>query len=143
MDSFEVSAKDTEVLDASHIVQELQGDSEDMDLFPALIDGQIGYFHEIDGGFDRSEGHHIVNLIHKVQGIDSPPNKTDAPTVELHLDTWFYNLHVEDSLVMGDYPDEDFVLSLVVTDYQMGKYSFSDAMRTDIDKRHQEFGPNV
>lgn len=142
MDSFQVSAKDTTVLDASHIVDELRRDSADMEMFPVLIGGQIGYFHDVEGGFDRDEGYHVVNLVHRVQGPDSPPNKIYADTIELHLEDWFYNLEVADIWEMDSYPDEDYVLSLKVTDYKMGKYSFSEAMSADIDKRHEEFSHN-
>jgi len=142
MDSFQVSAQDTTVLDASHIVEELQAEAREMEMFPVLIGGQIGYFHDIDGGFHRNEGYHVVNLIHRVQGPDSPPNKIYSDTIELHLDDWFYNLDVADVWQMGEYPDEDFVLSLKVTNYQMGQYSFSEALSADIDKREQEFSHN-
>ena len=142
MDSFQVSAKDTTLLERSHIVEELQHEAEDMEMFPVLIGGQIGYFHDIDGGFHRDEGYHVVNLIHRVQGPDSPPNKIYSDTIELHLDDWFYNLSVADVWQMGEYPDDDFVLSLKVTDYQMGQYSFSEALSADIDKREQEFSHN-
>lgn len=144
MDSFQVSAQDTTVLARSNLVEELQQELSDHqnEMFPVLIGGQIGYFHDIDGGFHREEGYHVVNLIHRVQGPDSPPNKIYSDTIELHLDDWFYNLDVADVWQMGEYPDEDFVLSLKVTDYQMGQYSFSEALSADIDKREQEFSHN-
>jgi len=150
MDSFQVSAQDTTVLASSHLVEELQQELEDVDeMFPVLIGGQIGYFHDVDGGYKRGQagsasenGYHVVNLIHRVQGPDSPPNKIYSDTIEIHLDDWFYNLSVADVWQMGEYPDEDFVLSLKVTDYQMGQYSFSEALSADIDKREQEFSHN-
>jgi hypothetical protein len=43
---------------------------------------------------------------------------------------------------MGEYPEDDYVLSLKVEDYMMGRQSFSEALAADIDKREQEFGPN-
>jgi len=153
MDSFQVQAKDTTVLSDSHLVEELQQELVNVgEMFPVLIGTQVGYFHDIDGGFDRENGYHIVNLIHRVQGPDSPPNKTYADTIEIHLDEWFYNLEVEDVWELTqtpagltedeDYPDGDYVLSLKVTDYMMGPQSFSEALTTDVDKREQEFGPN-
>lgn len=146
MDSFQVKAADTSVLSDSHIVSELRAELYDIDdMFPVLIDGQIGYFHDIDGGYSNAvngSGYHIVNLIHRVQGPDSPPNKIYDDTIELHLNDHFYNLAVDDIWQMGDYPDEDFILSLKVTDYKMGPYSFSDAMSAPIDKRHEEYDPN-
>jgi hypothetical protein len=142
MDSFQVSAKDTTVLDTSHLVAELQAETREMEMFPVLIGTQIGYFHDVDGGFHRDKGYDVVNLIHRVQGPDSPPNKIYNDTIELHLNDWFYNLEVADVYEMSDYPDEDFVLSLKVTDYMMGQQSFSEALSEDIDKREQEFAPN-
>jgi len=143
MDSFQVTAEDTSILADSHIVQELQQEiAESGEMFPVLIGGQIGYFHEVDGGFHRDDGYHVVNLIHRVQGPDSPPNKIYSDTIEIHLNEYYYNLSVSDVWQMGEYPDDDFVLSLKVTDYQMGPYSFSEAMSIDIDNREQEFNHN-
>lgn len=160
MDSFQVSAQDTSVLEVSHLVEELQQELVDTgEMFPVLIGGQIGYFHDVDGGYHRGEagsasenGYHVVNLIHRVQGPDSPPNKIYSDTIELHLNEWYYNLDVADVWQMtqtpsglqdGDsYPEGDFVLSLKVTDYKMGQYSFSEALSTDIDNREQKFSHN-
>jgi hypothetical protein len=141
MDSFQVAADDTTVLQTSHIVEELQASAQDVEMFPVLIDGQIEYFHDIDGGYSEN-GYHVVNLIHRVQGHETPPSKTHDYRIELHLDDFFYTLDVADTCEMGEYPDEDFVLSLQVTDYKMGPYSFSDALSADIDKREQEFSHN-
>lgn len=143
MDSFQVSANDTSVLAASHLVEEMREDLYNVEeMFPVLIGGQVAYFHDIDGGFHRDEGYHVVNLIHRVQGPDSPPNKLHAANIEVHLSEWFYNLSVTDIWQMGDYPDEDFVLSLKVEDYKMGRHPFSEALTADIDKREQEFSPD-
>jgi hypothetical protein len=148
MDSFQVKAKQTGVLETSHLVNELETEAREMEMFPVLIGTQVGYFHDVDGGFSSAEngsphdGYHVVNLIHRVQGPDSPPNKTYSDSVEIHMDDWFYNLTVEDVLTYGDYPDEDFVLSLQVTDYMTGPETFSEALTEAIDKREQEFSPN-
>lgn len=142
MDSFRVKAKDTTVLDRSHLVSEMQAEARDVDMFPVLIGTQIGYFHDVDGGYDREAGYHVVNLIHEVQGPDSPTNKIYSDTIEVHLGDDFYHLEVADVWQMGEYPDENFVLSLKVTNYMQGPYSFSDAMSADIDKRHEEYAPN-
>jgi hypothetical protein len=120
----------------------MQADADGMDMFPVLIGTHIGYFHSVDGGYDRDNGWHVVNLIHEVQGTDSPPNKIYADTMEAHLDENFYHLSVSDIWQMGEYPDENFVLSLKVTQYMKGPYSFSEAMSADIDKRHEEFAHN-
>lgn len=143
MDSFRVKAKDTSVLAKSHLVEELREELYDVEeSFPVLIGSEVAHFHDIDGGFDRGAGYHIVNLIHRVQGVGSPSNKKYSDTIEIHLNEWFYNLEVEDIWLMDEYPDDDFVLSLKVEDYQMAQYSFSEALTADIDKREQEFDHN-
>jgi hypothetical protein len=142
MDSFQVRAKETSTLADSHIVEELRAGAREMEMFPVLIGTQVGYFHDVDGGFHKNGGYDIVNLIHRVQGPDSPPNKTFSDTIEVHLDDWFYNLEVADATVMDEYPDNDFVLSLKVTNYMMGQETFSEALTAEIDKRGQEFSPN-
>lgn len=142
MDSFKVKAKDAAVLDTSHLVEEMQHDAQDMEMFPVLIGSQIGYFHDVEGGYSANDGYHVINLIHRVQGPDSPPNKIYSDTIELHLGDNFYYLEVADIWQMGEYPDDNFTLSLKVTGYHIGPYSFSEAMSKDIDKREQEFSHN-
>lgn len=142
MDSFQVVAEDTTVLETSHLVEELRAGAREMEMFPVLIGTQIAYFHDVDGGFNPESGHDIVNLIHRVQGPDSPPQKHFSDTIEIHLDDWFYNLSVVDIHTMSEYPDNDFVLSMKVENYMMGQQSFSEALSADIDKREQEFSPN-
>lgn len=142
MDRFQVRAKDTSLLSESHLVAELQQNAEDMDLFPVLIGEHVAYFHEVDGGYDEDEGRHIVNLIHAVQGPDSPPNTWYSTSVEAHLGDVFINMDVEDVWQFGDYPDEDFTVSYKVEDYRMGPQTFTDALREDIDKREQEYAPD-
>lgn len=148
MDSFQVKAKQTGVLETSHLVNELETEAREMEMFPVLIGTQVGYFHDVDGGYSSAingspqENYHVVNLIHRVQGPDSPMNKTYADTIEIHMDDQFYNLEVDDVFTYGDYPDEDFVLSLQVTDYMTGPETFSEALTENIDKREQEFSPN-
>ena len=150
-------AKDTSVLEPSHIVAELRAGCRDMEMFPVLIDGQIGYFHDVDGGFasggqGSQQHYHVVNLIHRVQGHDSPPKKLYDDTIEAHLEEYFYQMDVADIAQLTQtpsgltaneqYPQGDFVLSLKVTDYRMGPYSFSEAMSADIDKREEEHSHN-
>jgi len=142
MDSFRVKAKDTSVLERSHLISEMRAQASEVDIFPVLIGSQIGYFHDVDGGYDKEGEYHVVNLIHEVQGPDSPTNKIYSDTIEVHLDDSFWHLDVADIWQMGEYPDENFVLSLRVTDYMNGPYSFSEAMSADIDKREEEYTPN-
>lgn len=141
MDRFQVVAEDTTVLDKSHIVEEMKDSAFGVDVFPVLIGEQIGKFHDVDGGYDREQGCHIVNLIHRVQGLGSPPRKKYSDTIEIHLDDYYF-LEVADVWQYGDYPSDDYTLSLRVTGYQHGPYAFSEALSEDIDKREQEFSPD-
>lgn len=138
-DSFEVAAESAEVLDTSHLVQEIKNAIKDDELFPVLIDDFVAYFHDVDGGYARESGYHVVNLIHQVQGPESPPNKTDSTTIEAHVDGMYINFEVEHIRKFGDYPDEDFVLSLQVTGYESGPFSFNEQLTADIDKRECEY----
>lgn len=137
-DSFSVAATDTEILDSSHLVAELQEECRSVDSFPVLLGRNVATFHDVEGGYHRSEGYHVVNLIHEVQGDDSPPSDVYHPEVEIHLDG-FWCLEVEDVREYGNYPEENYVLSLQVTGYQGGPYSFSDELQEDVDKRETEY----
>lgn len=136
-DSFSVAATDTEILDSSHLVAELQEECRSVDSFPVLLGRNVATFHDVEGGYHRSEGYHVVNLIHEVQGDGSPPSDVRHSEVELHLDKYWY-LEVED---VREYTgaNEDYVLSLQVTGYRGGPYSFSDELQEDVDKRETEY----
>lgn len=142
MDKFQVRAEDTTILESSHIVEELRQGARELDIFPVLIGTEIAYFHDVDGGFVSSENYHVVNLIHRVQGATSPANKLYDDTIEVHLSEHYYQLEVADITTMGDYPSTDFTLSLKVSDYMMGPYSFSEAMSSYVDKREQQMNHN-
>jgi len=142
MDSFEVTAKDTSLLDRSYLINEMKHEIESMDMYPVLIDEQVEYFHSIDGGYDSNKGYEIVNLIHQVEGPDSPSNNMPNRSVEAHLDMNYYRLDVVQSARLGEYPEENYVLSLKVSDYKIGPHSFSNALSKNIDGREQEFSPN-
>lgn len=139
MDTFFVEGKKSEVLKTSHLVGEMSGQAEDFEAFPVLLGTHIGDFHSVDGGYHRSEGYHVVNLVHEVQKAGSPfKGDVYQPSVEAHLDDYFY-LEVEDVVEYDEYPDEDYVLSLQVTGYQQGPYSFSEEMSAEIDGREEEY----
>lgn len=138
MSSFQVAATNTEVLAASHLIEEMINYADMMEKFPVIIGDDIAYFHTIDGGYHRSGEYHIVNLTHTVQGPESPRDTTYSENVEAHLDGQYFFFTVEDSWSFGDYPNEPHILSLKVSDYQQGPYSFSEELQLDIDKRHQE-----
>jgi hypothetical protein len=110
-----------------------------MEAFPVLIGTNVETFHDIDGGYHRSGGYHIVNLIHFVNNVSSPPSHINAKNIELHLDQLCLTLATDSRVELGDYPDEDYVLSLQVTDYQSSKYTFADELQQNIDKRETEF----
>lgn len=138
-DEFAVSAKDTEVLDKSHLTQEMSNVARYMETFPVLLDDIVAHFHNIDGGYHRSEGYHVINFIHEVQGPGSPNMKSDVDTIEAHIDDIYFWLEVADTWTFGEYPDEAYVLSAQVTGYQSGPYSFSQELSEDVDKRAEEY----
>lgn len=127
----------------SILVENMKAEVETMDTFPVLFGDEIAWFHSVSGGYDRDRGYDVVNLHHEVQGVGSPTNLNfDRNTIEAHLRENYYNLEVTTIRKSGDYPDEDRVLSLRVTDYMAGPRSFSEAMSVDVDRRHERFNPN-
>ena len=149
---FQVAAKDTELLGVSHLAEEMKTYADEVELFPVLIDRQIAYFHKIDGGYHRQEGYHVINLIHTVQGSESPPNKIYDETIEAHIGDRYFFLEVEDVWEMkgaygGDDPvqkagtyDDNYILSLKVTGYRDGPYAFSEELQSsEVDKRETEY----
>jgi len=111
-----------------------------METFPVLIGDEIAHFHNVTGGYNRKEMYDVVNLVHEVQGYGSPYRvNTDemAREFELHLSPNYYYLSVSGIRQVGDYPDEDYVLSLRVESEMHGEYSFSEVMSKDIDRRER------
>jgi hypothetical protein len=145
-DSFAVTAKNTSLLENSYVVSEMRSDWADsrQEMFPVLYDNDIiGYYHDIEGGYHREDGYDVVNLVHQVQGTESPTMPpSNLGVAEAHLSSTFFNLEVESTWEMNDYPNENYVLSLKVTDYMMGEHSFSEALTADIDGRETRFQPN-
>lgn len=139
MDEFHISSSESDVLVNSHLVAELHTEVSEMELFPVLLGTHVAEFHNVDGGYHKSKGFHVLNLIHEVQGHGSPfHGDVYQSEVEIHADG-YWNLDVEGIREYGDYPDEDYVLSLEVTDYRSGPYSFAEELQMDIDKRETEY----
>ena len=111
-----------------------------METFPVLIGDEVAHFHDVSGGYNREQLYDVVNLIHRVQGPGSPYRvNTDelAHRFEAHLEDNYYHLSVDGIRAVGDYPDEDYVLSLKVGSEMHGEYSFSEPMTDDVDKRER------
>lgn len=142
MDRFAVSTADSSLLQTSHLVEELQAATEGQDIVPVLIDTEVVYFHSFGGGYHVERGVDIVNMVHEVQGTGSPSNKTDGDSFEIHAGDYFFNLDVADTRALESYPEDDYVLSLAVTDYMIGEQTFSEALTASVDKREQEFRPD-
>lgn len=126
----------------SALVANMQSESRDMETFPVLIGDEVAYFHDVGGGYNRHESFDVVNLIHRVQEVGSPYRvATDElpHTFEAHLSDNYYNLSVDGIRAVGDYPDEDYILSLKVGDKMHGEYSFSKPLTEDVDKRETEY----
>ena len=138
-DRFEVAAKDTDILKRSLLVEEMAAEAEEVDVFPVLIGSHVVDFHDVDGGYLEEESCNIVNLIHSVQGVGSPPQNKYAGTIEAHINETYFYMDVLDIREYGEYPDEDYVLSLKVSRHRQGEYAFSQELREDIDKREQEY----
>jgi len=124
----------------SALVSNMRAESREMETFPVLLGDEVAHFHEIRGGYNRERLFDVVNLVHCVQGPGSPyrVNTDELPhTIEAHLEDNFYYLSADGIRQVGDYPDEDYVLSLKVGSQMTGEYSFSKPMTKNIDKRER------
>lgn len=126
----------------SVLVSDMEAEAREMETFPVLFGDEVAHFHEIHGGHNRERGISVVNFIHRVQGVGSPyqVNTDELPhTIEAHLDDNFYYLSANGILQVGDYPDENHVISVTVESHMKGEYSFSEPMTEDIDKRETRY----
>ena len=137
MKEFTEPTKSSELLKDSHLVNEMEEQASKRDEFKVISDGEVGTFHDISGGYNKGMAAHQVNLIHRVQGDGSPPKSIYSPSVEAHMDDFFY-MEVDDIRIFDSYPDDDYVLSLFVSDYTSGPYSFSQALSEEPDRRETQ-----
>jgi len=124
----------------SALVSNMRAEANRMDEFPVIIGDTVTYFHDVSGGSNRDELFNVVNLIHRVQGPRSPyqvdPDQL-SHDIEAHMDDNFYYLDVDAIRAVGDYPDEDYMLSLKVGSTINGEYSFSKPLRMQADTREE------
>jgi len=126
----------------SALVSNMQAEARDMETFPVLIGDEVAHFHDVAGGYNREQLFDVVNFIHRVQGPGSPYRvNTDelAHRFEAHLEDNYYHLSVDGIRAVGDYPDEDYILSLKVGSEMHGEHSFSKPMTENIDKRETRY----
>lgn len=127
----------------SALVSNMRVEAREMDTFPVLLGDEVAHFHRVTGGYNSLGRFDVVNLVHEVQGPGSPyrVNTDELPhQVEAHLSENYYNLSVDAIRAVGDYPDEDYILSMKVNDEMFGPYSFSKPLTDDdIDKRNTRY----
>lgn len=139
-DEFEVPVEAASMLSPSVLVQNMESEMSEEEKTPVLFGDDVYHVHDVEGGYDHDSGQHVVTFFHRVQGEGTRPDSPTAPSVEVHTSEAFYRLSVEDRIEWGrEYPDKDYALTLYVSAYQSGPYTFRDELLTDVDKREQEF----
>jgi hypothetical protein len=139
-DQFDVPVSSAVKLDRSHLVDGIQFKCEGRETFSALLDKNVATFHEVSGGWNPDDEYHVINLIHTVQGSGSPTTGTSPDVGELHIGDDFFWLDVLDSREYNDYPDDSYILSLHVSDYEMGEdLGFGAELTAPIDRRETRF----
>lgn len=125
-----------EGLQESHLVQELQQRSEDLEKIPVLIGNEVWKVYEVDGGYSPDSDMHIVELIVPLQKPGGPPPSTQSGKHEIHVEGAAFWMDVVEAVeVDGD----DDSLRLAVETYTQEPFSFADELNTDVDKRETEF----
>jgi len=139
-DQFEVPVESADVLSPDALTSNISTEAQEMDRVPVLFDTDVHYFHDVEGGYSRESGHHFVTLIHRVQGVGSPPDNPSARSVEVHTSESYYRLSVQDATYWDDdYPEEDYAVTLEASSYQTGPYSFAESLNDEtIDGREEE-----
>lgn len=137
MDSFEVTAKNTDVLTVSELVAQMQSDLKQMDEFPLVWDGIAYKFDAVNGGYVEEEGYHLV----KLTSLDLPesqyPKNLDSGQYEVHLENDVWNMEVQDYFEFDNGPV--YTLALKVTGYVSYQHSFAEDMRKTVDGRWTEY----
>lgn len=136
MDSFEVTAKSTDVLQSSHLIDKLQNDAENMERFPLIWNGYAYKFEEINGGYVESEAYHLVKISATGMQIGSIINLNEG-RYELHLNNSVWVLEAKDYFEYQDGPV--YTLCLKVTGYNSYEHSFAEEMEERVDERWTEY----
>lgn len=123
----------------SALVANMRFEADPMDVFPVLIGDEVAHFHDVRGGIDNASDKHVVNLIHRVQGPGSPDRVGFGDTIEVHLSDRYYHLDVKGTRTVDNYPDDDYVLSILVKQHFFGPETFNDKLTMDIDKRKTRY----
>lgn len=139
-EQFEVPVESADVISADALTTNMATEVTEMNRVPVLFGKNVYYFHDIEGGYSRDSDTHYVTLIHRVQGSGSPPDNPSNRSVEVHTEKAYYTLSVEDATYWDDtYPDDDYAMTLEVSSYQKGPYSFAEHLTDDsVDKREIE-----
>lgn len=136
MDSFEVTAKNTDVLSVSELVANMQADYDELENFPLVWDGIAYKFDAVNGGYVEEEGYHLVKLTALEMPKEQRPKRLGAGQYEVHLDKYVWNMEVQDFYEFDDGPV--YTLALKVTGYVEYEHSFAEEMRKTVDGRWSE-----
>lgn len=127
MDEFEVTAETAEFLERSELVEQLQADAETLHSFPAVIDGLVRHFNEIDGGYSEDSEYHVINLISDDESsvLRLSDEQADTTDYELHLEDKVWTLDVVDSYI---FRNGRSTLTIVVSGYAGHDYTFVEQL---------------
>jgi len=137
-DQFEVPVDSADILSDDVLTSNIAAEISELDRVPVLFGTDIHYFHDVEGGYSRDSDTHFVTLIHRVQGDGSPPDNPSARDVEIHTNESYYTLSVEDATYWDEaYPDDDYAITLTVSSYQSGPYTFADNLTAELSDRRE------
>lgn len=141
---FEVPVQSIDMVSPDVLTANIEQDVSDCEIVPVLFDGSVMRYHDMEGGYLHDDGLHLVTLIHRVQGKGSPNFREPmANSVEIHASESVYTLTIEDMIYWDrDYPENDYAVTLFVSDFEQDEYTFHDELLTEIDGREQEFSYN-
>lgn len=135
MDEFSVRAESVNFLGESLLVDELQYQAGESHSYPVIVDGHVYTFHDVYGGYDETFDAHVVELVQKRDG-DRPSDTAISDSVEVHTSDAF-TLSVDDHHSYMN--NDDFILALLVDDYEQHEVSFRSEMQEEIGGRETRY----
>jgi hypothetical protein len=138
---FDIPVQSASVLQRAEIVDNISQDMQSAEVCPVIFDTGIHHFHDADGGYNKDTNQYIIGLRHLVESKGSPPSTEQviSEVVEIHGPNNVFTLDVDDVVAFNtDYPDNDFVISLAVGNYEMSEYTFHEQLLSNVDKRETE-----
>lgn len=124
----------------SHLAEELQQASTELDAIPVILGNDVWKVYEISGGYNQKTDTHVLDLTVPLQKPGGSAPSTSSGVVEVHVEGSAWFLEVSRTKELDE--DDGYTLRAYVTNYERNPHSFVDALKDNVDKRETRYSPD-